>query len=436
MKILTRGLLAILLVATPLTVAINLASANTEMVPSSRLVAPFVSATSTRPTFLLLINTSTDDLRGADAPTTTVGSVHVTFYNKVCNETDKAVHLSAKDIDQINVVAADLAPETIGFADIDVRSGASPTFGDAATSTSVQSNSLLGHVIITDTVSDFALSYPMAASLGSAAAGHASSGLLTAGPIVTRNATTGRAASWTGRYEPFSTRLFVPGYYAEGGGTAAGAITESLLAIASPADGFWYGGTNDEGEAPGQDLSLSTLTGANLVDMPLINIFDGCEKGISRELTGHYIAVSLAGTAPDGFGTALNRDSDKGNWTTGKCAVSFGGLDEVAGTPVGWIDLPNASCARAANNNFAAINTCSTGGGAGASSGTVAKKRGVVGVLFEVTVVSSSSTRGADVARLWGDPSSITGQSGCLDSVGGSSTPACQYSLANSVTFP
>lgn len=402
MKTFTQWVLALVLVATPTMVTRDLAFANTELVPASRLVAPFVSATSTRPTFLLITNVSAKNLVGSTATTGVDGSVHLEFYNKTCTRTDRAIHLSPNDIDQINVAAADLAPETVGFVDLDVRAN------DTAPSTSIQQNALVGVVIITDSVSDFALSYPMAASLGSAQGGVGKN-------IVTRDLSSGLANVWTGRYEAFPTTIMVPGFFAEGTGSAVGAITESLLAIASPADGNWYGGTGGFGEAPGQNLVAPS--GKTLIDLPLITVFDGCEFGISRQKSGHYLADTLVNL----FGTQLDRSV----WTA-SCGAAFGAVDEVAGTPVGWINLPNISCVRSANANFATVSACA--GASAAPSSSAAKVRGVVGMLFEVAVVKGGGTdRGADVSRLWGDPSTITGQLGCKDSQGVAVT--CPYSL-------
>ena len=405
MKTFTRWLGALLLVATPMImmVAIDFASANTELVPASRLVAPFVSVTSTRPTFLLITNASAKNLTGNTTTSGVDGSIHLEFYNKSCTRTDRFIHLSPNDIDQIDVVATDLdSAQTVGFVDIDVRAD------DAAASTSIQENALLGTVVITDLTADFALSYPMAASIGSARGGVDTA-------IVTRDSASGFAVLWTGRYEAFPTTVMVPGFYAEGG-TGAGAITESLLAIASPADGNWYGqaaGATGFGEAPGQQLTTSTA----LINMPLVSVFDGCEIPISRNVAGHYVSGSLVTL----LSVQLNRDQSTPaplGWTTGKCGSQFGGLDEISGAPVGWINMPNISCVRSTNFNFAGITACA--GPSAFPTSTAAKIRGVVGVLFEVTQVTGALPRaGADVTRLWGDPSTVYNQTGCRTSDGG-----------------
>jgi hypothetical protein len=424
MKNFTRWLGALLLVATPMMVAIDFVSANTELVPASRLVAPFVSSAATRPTFILLTNATSLNLQGTKGSVFD-GSCHFEFYNKLCVRTDRPCHLSPHDIDQYNVVSTDLSGgETVGFLDLDVRAD------DGGAATSIQANALMGTVVITDVVADFALSYPMASSLGSSATG-------TLGNIVTRDPASARANVWTGRYEPFPTTIMVAGYYAEGG-TGPGAITETLLAIASPADGNWYGGPG-YGEAPGQILGG---TGVNLVDMPNVTIYDGCEINISRNISGHYVFGSLVGL----FGIQLNRDQSTPaplGWTAAKCGIGFGGLDEVSGAPVGWINLPNTSCARSANFNFAAVAAaaCSPGLGIGAPTATAAKRRGAVGVMFEATtIVGSGADKGADISRLWGDFSTITTQTGCNTSVPAVNPIACVYSFTgitpNIVTLP
>lgn len=422
MKTFTQWLLALLLVATPMLVAIQFASANTELAPASRLVAPYYDISGSRSTFFLLTNVTTANLNGP-LSATSIGAVHVQFYNKGCDRADTTVNLSPGDIDQLNVTPGIvLFGSTLGFADIDVR--ANPALPD---STSIQANALLGEVVITDTAVDFALSYPMASSLGSAASGFGA-------PIVTRD-TAGLANVWTGRYEPFPTRLFVPGFYA-GGGTGAGAISTAtspslgtVLAVVSPADGFWYGGVGGTGpgEAPGQPLG--PLPAGSFLIKAGILVWDGCEHPTSKTLQTHAVIGSLE----DLFGTAVNRDLFP--WVTaasGTCGATFAQNDELANVPLGWIDFPNVSTARAANHNNPAT----------AGSPTFGRVRGIVGVLFENAGINGSTLTGGDVARLWGGVDTITMQTGCLTSDGGTRTGAnCSYNFAtgvapNNVTFP
>lgn len=427
MKTCTRWLLVLLLLATPMLAAIPFASANTELAPASRLVAPLVTLETGRSTFFLLTNVSSLQLTGTQdtADNNPAGVVHVEFYSKGCSPSSDNVALSEHDIDQLNVTATNASSinadsTKLGFADIDVRTGAQ------LSATSRQANALLGEVVITDTSSDFALSYPMASSLGSSTTGAASTG--TTGNIVTRG-TTGLAATWTGRYEPFPSRIYVPGFFAEGG-TGAGSISSSLLAVVSPADGGWYGGgSTGVGEAPGQSLT-ALPSGAVLISAG-INVYDGCEQVQNFPKTGHTIMDSLGNL----FGAFAQR-----NWNA--CPGTKPAIDELSGVPVGWVDIPNGSCSRNDNENVTAgigTGACTTA----APSTTTGKARGIVGVLYEVTVVSSSSTKGADVARAWGDFSSISQtQTACTTSDGGTSAGTkCPYSFAtgsapNNVTMP
>lgn len=398
MKTFTRWLLALLLVATPMLVALQFASANTELVPSSRLVAPYYDISGSRSTFYLLTNVSTTNL--INNAVGSAGAVHVEFYDKTCTRNDTTVDLSPGDIDQLNVVAGILpSGSTRGFSDIDVRA----SNASLADSTSVRVNALLGEVVITDSAADFALSYPMAASLGSSAASAVGSTIVTRG-------TDARALAWTGRYEPFPTRLFVPGFYAEGG-TGAGAILNTILAVVSPADGFWYGGTSDVGEAPGQPLAGPA--GTFLIDAPGVLVWDGCEHNTSKTLQDHAVIDSLGNL----FGTSVNRTLFP--WVS-PCGATFAGVDERSGNPVGWIDIPNSSTSRS-----------QTAAGSATNSGRV---RGLVGVLFESTTVASTAPiAGGDVARLWGSFTTITSQSSCQDSGGGSTGANCSYSFATGV---
>lgn len=427
MKTFTRWLLALLLVATPIMAAVDSAQANTELTPASRLVAPYVDIQTSlgRSTFFLVANPTGVNLLGG-ASATSVGAVHIQFYSKTCSRQDTFLRLSPRDIDQLNVTpgnASVLLPDGVGFADINVRGGgAAGGFGELENSDGIQENALIGEVVITDTGADFALSYPMASSLGSSTTG--------AGGFIVRRNPTGAANFWLGRYEPFPTRIMLPGFYAEGG-TGAGAILTSLLAVASPADGEWYGFSPaigvDVGEAPGGDLSVPG--GSNLIDAE-ITVWDGCEQSRSFPKKAHYLVGSLTSL----FGSDLNRSA----W--GACPNSLGTLavDELSGVPVGWIDISNTSCARADNDAFGVTAVATANCTSGTPTLSLAKRRGLVGVFFESTNVTAT-TKGADVARLWGDFTTITNQTGCLTTLGASAP--CSYSFAtgavpNNVTLP
>lgn len=401
MKTFTRWLLVLLLVAVPLMAVIQTASANTELVPASRLVAPLVDISTNRSTFLLLSNVTV----GAPILTTaagTVGGVHIEYYDKTCSRTSQVVQLSPKDIDQINVTSLVFpGVSKVGFADIDVRN--TTVYTDPLLASGIRENTLVGQVVITDSASDFALSYPMASSLATSANGGAG------GVVVTRGVG-GAAASWQGRYEGFPTRLYLPGFYAEGG-SGAGAVLSTFLAIVSPADGNWHGNGTNTGtlaEAPGENLAAPS--GQTLVTLGTI-IFDGCEKSIDRPISGHTIMDSLGNL----FGSAVNRDTAP--WTVANCGVVYPGVDEAGAVPLGWMELPNTSTALKG------------------SSGT--RVRGLVGVFFE-TATGAAGQKVGDVARLWGDPTTLTSQAGCTFSSSSGGGPggatACLYSFSNLFT--
>ena len=365
MKTFTRWLLALLVVAAPVMMMVHSASANTELVPAARLVAPYWDVTPGRSTLLLLTNVSDHiNLQG----TGTDGAVHLEFYDKTCSRTDLPIHLSPSDIDQLDLKsgATDLRerallPSGIGWVDIDVRTGDGSRGRD-----SLQWNVLLGTVVISDTAGDFALAYPMAANIGSSRYGVGNT-------IVERNSDgSGTATFWHGKYEPYPSRVFVAAFFAEGGPLS----TASQLVIAGPADGNWPGGFgNTGGEAPGQGLGGATT---NLIQSHVL-IWDGCENFQSSDLTGHYIDKSLSGL----FGsTPINQATWRNPGRSCKNPANFPSVDaDTEGAFVGWIEIPNAIL----------------------SGHDADVARGLVGILIQSVKVGSTIEQG-DVSRLWGDP--------------------------------
>lgn len=434
MKTCTRWLLTLVLAAVPMMAVVNSASANSELVPASRLVAPYVTLETGRSTFLFLINTSALDLRGT-ASATRVGAVHIEFYSKSCTRNNTFDRLSPNDIDQVNVTTSNATSinadaSKVGFADIDVRSGnAGVNFGEALGAAGIQANVLLGQVVVADSSSGFTLSYPMAAALGSASSSGplGNSGSIGAsgsqGVIVTRDGSgNANAAGWAGRYEPFPSHIMVPGFYAEGG-SGAGAVLSSFMTVVSPADGNWYGGTEDIGEAPGQELGSGVAggppVGATLMSLG-INMWDGCENPFSSPRNAHMVATALSDAA-QGLGPNANRSI----WTTA-CAGAVPGLDELSGLPIGWIDIVNTSCVRGGVSAIPNAGPCNQT----VNVATSARTRGIAGVLFETSTVTGSLV-GGDVARAWGDSDSIVqSQTGCEDSLNAAVTP-CRYNLTD-----
>ncbi|MBI2903320.1 MAG: hypothetical protein HYY12_07015 [Candidatus Methylomirabilis oxyfera] len=405
----------------------GLVAANTELTPAARLVAPFFDISAGHDTFLILTNVSRNVfLDGTTFPCGPKGAgtcgpfaVHVEFYGQSCNRVDLNVSLSPGDIDLLDLrltplvkgsslPGGALGPVTPtasqsglggrGWVDIDVRFG--PPGGPTFAASGVQANVLMGTVLITDFASDTAIEYPMAPGIGIS-----NNGLL--GRIVRRDAA-GRATDWSGRYEPFPWRVFVPAFFAEGTQTVKRVFTTShtaFLALAAPADGNWDGSGN--GEAPGQRVGAPGSLGEPLI-VADATVFDGCELLISATFTSHYVNNFLSAI----FGPlSMNRN----NWTAANCGIVFGGRDELSGQPVGWIDLTNTRIACDNTTPGGGASNCPAYGGSTATAlhapgvGT-GQPRGMVGVLIENTRRSFVLSRfslphspTASATRLWGD---------------------------------
>jgi hypothetical protein len=459
------------------------ASANTELVPASRLVAPFFDISSGRATFLILTNVSRRVFLDGTQFACGAGlafvcgpfGVHLEFYGQSCNRVDTQDQLSPTDIDQFDLfndgqvkgasgTGGNLGPVPSsatqsglggrGWVDIDVRQSASPSFSDP----SAQANVLLGTVVITDSGSDFALAYPMASGIGTSA-----SGLL--GRIVRRDGL-GKATAWNGRYEPFPPRTFLPAFFAEGIDTSPpfsaddpnlGTNFTAFLVMAGPADGNWDNSGN--GEAPGQAIGRTAggdPTGGP--GEPLLNIganiYDGCEHTVSNPFQSHYVNNFLNSIFA---GVPL-----RNLWTVARCAgpvVPSGSLpfgrDELSvsedptgnGQAVGWADLPNLAIACDQTTAGTGSGNCPGYTGAstetafrGAGNGT-GQRRGVVGLLIETAINAGFNVQLGDVTRLWGDPSPWEGRDGggpfpdfalCL--LATQTNLTCTYSLVDLVT--
>jgi hypothetical protein len=387
MKTFTRWLLALMLVATPILALVEWASANTELVPASRLVAPYWDVTANRSTLFLLTNASKSvDLLTVPTGAQAARGVHVEFYDKTCVRQDLVVDLSAGDVDQLDlkVLGTPALVSNVGWADIDVRLGDGQRDKD-----SIQCNVLLGVVVNADSAGDFAIAYPMASSIGSAQTGLLGTRACTdtlAGDTIVTHESNGGATSWAGVYEPFPSRVFVPFFFAEGGATLG---MTSQLVIAAPTDGNWADtevcagapAVCTRGESPGQNLPglPGPAKQGYLMDGTAL-FWDGCENKESRSFGGHYITDALSvGTL---LGPKAKQDwpwntpgpSCKGNGPSFFPSVD----DDYSGAFVGWVDLPN-------------VLADSTGAG----------PRGMVGILIQNTTIGKKE---GDVVRLWGDP--------------------------------
>jgi hypothetical protein len=280
--------------------------------------------------------------------------------------------LSAGDIDQLDLKSQpDLRldpnlPSGQGWADIDVRENDAQRQRD-----SIQCNVLVGTVVIVDSAADFAIAYPAASSIGSSWEEEKLFPCFDR-TIVTHD-TNGKAVNWSGRYEPFPSRVFVAAYFAEGGPLDV----KSQLVIAAPADGNWFvGQVAGEGESPGQDLGTGSLMSGTAL------VFDGCENKESQSFSGHWINNSLSGL----FGPKVNQAFPwKSPGVNCKAPANFPSTDDdYSGAFVGWVDLPNTLA-----------------DSSGTASGAGPFPRGMAGLLIEWTTIGSKA---GDATRLWGDP--------------------------------
>jgi hypothetical protein len=428
--------------------AVGTAWANTELVPGSRLVAPYwdIRTTEGRSTVMMIANVSrrvnlqknTDvgNLSGAcnlDAPTGVTGisgtncAVHLEFYDKTCDNIDLTIDLSKQDIDQLDLLTdSDLGgvrslDSGYGWVDIDVRRAIT---GSGHTNTSVQANVLVGTVVISDSDADFAVAYPMAASQGSADA--AGGGLTTIADdhdIVSRDGQ-GDANAWTGAFESFPARVYVPMYFAEG--TNGSYTFTSTLAVAGPAQSV------RGGEAPGQDLEDDSTTPSIdegiLIDAE-VDIVDACENAVSDDLKDHYINDRLQKAGGVGLFTADVTAPFNTTGTIGTCVTPSADVDRRASGAFqgGYIDI--------ANNALALKWAAGVSGSQGSPSYGI--ERGLVGVLIQQATATGSKT--GDAMRLWGECSyGADGSGGSADGSGtvsdGGSYCRQSYSLVDTVS--
>lgn len=380
------------------------ALANTELVPGSRLVFPYIDISAGRETFLMITNSG-----NLYAP------VHLEFYAQSCIRTDTAIILSPGDTAayQVSLFPGILSFPTpplgsaqqhkagIGWADVDVRAENGGVV--TTSSTGVEYNGLMGEAIIVDAAGDFLFSYSAAASQGFAAGGFAKKTVdgqtMPSGPIVARNAP-GNATSWTGAYETYPSHLYIPSYFAEDHCGTHGNAREAYISVVAPADAW-------RKEAPGQGLG----TGTNLVHLSVLG-FDGNENKVSDYAVAHHVNGRLCNLFPV-IATREEYHNPVGFYPD---------MDQTFGVKnaVGWLDLVNmadtpsdAVTGPAPNSSFSAAHGFDTS----------TRHRGMVGVLFEVDTIEKTKfspggkdklkkpfkvqvpTRGVAV-RAWADPAS------------------------------
>ncbi len=453
MRSLFRGILVTLAAVVVLAAMTAPALANTELVPASRLIAPFFDITSGRATFYLLTNVSSSLHLNCETPGNGFGpfGVHLEHYGQGCNRVNEPDCLTPLDIDQFDLTVNSivrsntgagqaLGPVTPsatqsglagrGWTDIDTR------FGTAVltSSPSIVANVLLGTVILTDSANDFALAYPMASILASSY--NSKIGAI----VVTRNEV-GGATAWTGRYEPLPRRIFVPLYFAIGTDPAGtvppgniGQTFTAFLAIAGPPDGNWNGWNS--GEAPGQSTGQAAGFGGQSNLTLNFSIFDGCERNTSANHSSHYLNREYDNL----FGTQVNRSFPWAPAPTSCPALAFPTRDELSGQAVGWIDIANV--ALACSNRFT-TSECPADQFSDEGRGT-GEQRGMAGISFQTVSGTNIIKTLGDVTRLWGDPSPwgippAPGSGGVGPSyVSGVDCPAgvpCIYSFVNNVRW-
>src|SRR5574337_1061178 len=406
MKLLRNSLVGLLATALVATAAPSAVFANTELVPGSRLLFPYVDITTGRQTFLLLTNASN----------TITSPTHLTFYGQNCQRNDQTVILTPQDIAAVSVNAAlgsaaalpatpassgskQTSSDGIGWVDVDVRDSA-----NLRNSPSYQLNALMGEAVIIDTVKDFAFAYPAAAAQGSAQGSFTSTSVVINGntrtistsQILTRATAGDFANAWTGLYETYPSQTLFPAFFAEDLCTASSPTLTAFVSIAGPADGF-------RKEAPGSELNSSTGAVTTLVNSAG-DVFDGEEHTTSVSAFAHLLNGRLCTVYPtvkartqyaaSGGASYATLDSTLGAVN----AVGWFNLDNTQATPTG----PAPGSATLPNNpDFTTTNGFDTS----------ARQRGMVGVLFEIQasdLVAGTAVKTGDALRNWNDPRQVS----------------------------
>ena len=359
------------------------ASANTELVPGSRLIFPYTDISSGRETFLLITNAGTSNV-----------SAHLEFYAQDCSKTDVPRTLSEKDLDVVIVSqevglpfftvgtgTAQQAIAGIGWVDLDVRNNCTNSLVGCR---GIQYNGLMGDAVVIDVVKDFAFAYPAASSQGSAGSGG------TFGTIVVRDVEL--AARWEGSYETYPSTILIPGYFAEDECLPTDTLS-AFISVVGPADAW-------RKEAPGSrwaaNNALVFLDGS---------VYDGDENARSVTATAHQVNGRLCsvfrGQTPARGSFFLT--SNFAQWGR------FPSTDFLSDQAVSWLELsnvievPNGTADH--DVPLGVIGNSHFTGGNGFDDSR--RYRGVVGVLWEIQAddfVSGVTVKTADAIRAWADP--------------------------------
>jgi hypothetical protein len=433
MKNVARYLMLVLLATAVVTWTVAPASANTELVPGSRLVYPYIDISTARETFLCVTNAGSHFV-----------PLHVEFYAQNCTKTDQRFDLTAKDLACIQVssrlsqgsfpaVAGSAVQQNvagIGWVDMDVRSPVNcPTASNLAGCPSVEYNGLMGMAIILDVAQDWALAYPAAASQGSAEGGFSdttqiidgNSVVLPDASIVSRT-NQGFPTVWHGAYETYPFAHMIPAFFAEDPCTTPAPVgLSAFIAMVGPGDGW-------RKEGPGAELGTGVL-----VSLLQSTPYDGAEHSASISASAHHINGRLCSVFQDAIRT---RDEYHDPPGYGSFDIIPAGVFESKNA-VGWLEMTNSSLTQStptngpaaiANNAFTSANGFDTS----------QRARGMVGIIFEIQQGDFLSLGGAsgfvktaDVVRSWADPATQIDW-GCFNTAGtGGRTPPTQVPGAN-----
>ena len=374
-----KVVLVIAVVGLALILAVS-ARANTELVPGSRVVFPFLDFSTGNSTFLLLNNTGGATL-----------TVQLAIYGQGSGKQDFFLTLTPSDTDQFDIglqvgggaatfpgVSGNTSQTNVagrGWVDAFVVASASTS------SNVIQRNVLAGSGIIVNIPGDFAFAYPGAASQCQSDTG-------AGGAVVTRLAGSGLAGVWTGRCEQYPSTLFLPGYLAEDLESTTSPLRTAFLVMAGPADA-------NKKEAPGQDLDGAS---ASLVSIQMAAegaIFDGCGIASGVTIAPAHLVNGRMSTVNTLFGNVFRRT----NFTTTASCPTTGGpfADELSNSPVAAMKLRNdidtptsAATGPVPNPNFTVPN----------GFDLTARKRGMVGIVF--ATATDGGLKLGDAIRLWG----------------------------------
>ena len=161
----------------------GIAATNSELVPGSRIVFPYYDLRPGFATFLLFTNVSLD-------PT----SVQLEFYDVTCVRQDSSLSLSGADIDLLDLASL-------------LGSNPSGTFRQGFVDAVAGGDVLMGTALIVNMVEDWGILYHGAAAR--------------------------RRPGGATPFEPYPSRLFLPGFLTPGSLGAAG-FTDGLLVLAAP----------------------------------------------------------------------------------------------------------------------------------------------------------------------------------------------------------